>query len=99
MNTPEIKQFIRENSSLFWSVKESEKENISQETIVEAILNFGNEKSVKKLFDLLGIDNVARIFFRQTHKVGIAAKRINYFPRTAHFFNLYFQRHVSGYSF
>ncbi len=98
MNSPEIKQFIRENSSLFWYIKESEKENISYETLVEAILNYGDEKSVKKLFNLLGIENAAKIFYKQTHKEGIAAKRLNYFPRTAHFFNLYFKRHVPGYS-
>lgn len=28
-NTPQIKQFIKENSSLFWYTPESEKENIS----------------------------------------------------------------------
>lgn len=99
MNSPEIKQFIRENSSLFWYIKESEKENISHEVLVEFILNYGDEKSVKKLFDLLGIEKVAEVFYKQTHKTGIAEKRINYFPRVVNFFNLYFKRHVSGYSF
>jgi hypothetical protein len=63
-NSPEIKQFIKENSSLFWYFKEEEKENIDHEILVEFILNFGDEKSVKKLFDLLGIDYVADIFYK-----------------------------------
>ena len=99
MNSPEIKQFIRENSSLFWYIPEKEKENISQELLVETILNYGDEKSMKKLFCFLGTEKVADVFYRQTHKNGIAAKRVNYFPRVIHFFNLYFKRHVPGYSF
>ncbi len=99
MNSPEIKQFIKENSSLFWYIKESDKENISHETLVEFILNYGDLSAVKKLFELMGIENVSKIFYRQTHKEGIAAKRINYFPLVLNFFDLYFKRHVpSSYS-
>lgn len=94
-NSPEIKQFIRENASLFWYIREDAKESISHEVLVEFILNYGDEKSVKKLFDLLGVEKVAEIFYKQTHKENpIASKRINYFPRTLHFFKLYFQRNV-----
>lgn len=88
-NTPEIKTFIKENSSLFWYIKEEEKENISIEFLIETILNYGDEKSVKKLFDLVGINKVAEIFYRQTSR-----KRVNYQKRTVHFFNLYFKRHA-----
>ena len=69
----EIKNFIMENSSLFWWIKPEEKLNISINAIIEAVLNFGNEKSVKKLFDLIGINKVAEIFYRQ-----ISGKRSNY---------------------
>lgn len=50
-HNPKIKQFIRENSALFWWIKPEEKMNISINALVEAVLNYGNEKSVKKLFD------------------------------------------------
>jgi len=88
-NTPGIKTFIKENSSLFWYIKEEEKQNISIEFLIETILNFGDEKSVKKLFDLVGINKVAEIFYKQT-----SGKRVNYHKRTVHFFNLYFKRHA-----
>jgi len=55
MNNPEIKQFIKENSSLFWWIKEDAKENISINLLVEIILNYGDLESVKKLFSLIGI--------------------------------------------
>ena len=90
-NSPEIKQFIRENASLLWYIRDDAKENISHEILVESILNYGDEKSVKKLFDLLGTEKVAEIFYRQTSSI-----RINYFPRTVHFFKLYFKRNVSS---
>ena len=89
MHPPEIKEFIRENSSLFWWIKEEEKENISIEFLVEMILNYGNEKNIKKLFDLVGIERVANIFYNQ-----IAKKRVNYRTRTINFFTLYFKRNA-----
>jgi hypothetical protein len=89
MNNPEIREFIRENSHLFWWIKPEERENADIAFLVEAILNCGNEKSVKKLFELVGIKKVAEIFYRQT-----AGPRTNYHPRTAHYFKLYFQRYA-----
>ena len=89
MNSPEIKQFIRENSPLFWYTPDNKKENISHEFLVEMILNYGDMKSVKKLFDLLGLDYVADIFYKQTNR-----ERVNYFPMNVHYFTLYFNKHV-----
>jgi len=85
----DIKHFIRENEALFWGVKPDERENISLNVLVETILNYGNEKRVKTLFDLIGVKTVADIFFRQ-----ISGKRSNYHQRTKHFFRLYFKRHA-----
>ena len=93
MNSPELKAFIRENSHLFWWIKPEEKEHIDVNFLVEAVLNYGNEHSVKKLFELLGLQQVAEIFFRQISRV-----RVNYHPRTIHYFTLYFQRHAQTYS-
>ncbi len=84
-----IRDLINENSSLFWYIPEQEKENISPELLVETILNYGNEKSARKLFDLMGINEVADIFYKH-----ISGKRVNYFPQVINFFNLYFQRHA-----
>ena len=88
-NSPEIKKFIKENSDLFWYIPDEKKADISHEVLVEFILNYGNEKSVKKLFHLLGIDSVADIFRKQTNR-----GRVNYFPQVINFFNLYFNRHA-----
>lgn len=84
-----IRDFIKEKSALFWYVQETEKENLSVESVVETILNYGDEKDVKRLFDLVGIKHVAKIFYRQTNR-----PRVNYFPQVINFFNHYFIRHA-----
>ncbi len=90
-NDKEIKKFIREHSSFFWYVKDDAKEKISMEFLVETILSYGNGSDVKRLFELIGVEQAAQIFYRQ-----ISRKRINYRPRTMHYFKLYFDRHVQG---
>jgi hypothetical protein len=85
----EIKQFIQENSSLLWSISPEERTKISVNALVEAVLNYGNEKNVKRLFDLIGIKKAAQIFYQQ-----ISGNRPNYNKRTKHFFQLYFKRHA-----
>ncbi len=84
-----IREFIKENSALFWYIKEEDKENINLNLLVETILHYGNEKSVKTLFNLVGLQKVAEIFYKQT-----SGRRVNYPPRTVHFFDLYFKRHA-----
>ena len=84
-----IKKFKKENSDLFWYIKPESRENISDKFLVEAILNYGEFRTVKKLFDLLGKEKVSRIFFEQSGKA-----RHNYLKLVKHYFTLYFNRNV-----
>ena len=84
--TPMIKR-------LFWWVPEKEMASLSHDAIVESVLSNGNEDTVRQLFDYYGIEKVAEIFNRQT-----SGRRINYRPRTVHFFRQYFHRHAQKYS-
>ncbi|HYV91702.1 MAG TPA: hypothetical protein VE978_07965 [Chitinophagales bacterium] len=93
-NSAKVKEFIRKNADLFWYIRPDAKENISHEVLVEFILNYGNEKMVKELLELLGVKHVAKIFREQT----APGRRINYFPLTKNFFELYFNRHAPQYS-
>jgi len=86
---PEIMKLIDENRSLFWWIKPEKRKDISINALVEAILNYGDEKSVKRLFDLMGTKTVADIFHRQ-----VSGTRTNYHRRTKHFFQMYFKRHA-----
>jgi hypothetical protein len=92
MNSPEIKEFIRENSHLFWYIPEDKKEEISSDYLVETILNYGDINAVKKLFTLLGIKNVTKIFF---DSINISERRKNNFHElTINYFTLFFKRHA-----
>jgi len=89
LKSNKLADFIKENSHLFWSIPESQKMNISTESLVENILNYGDEESIIKLFELVGSEKVANIFFHQ-----INSNRTNYYPQVKNFFTLYFNRHV-----
>jgi len=92
MNSPEIKAFIRENSHLFWYTPEDKKEEINHEFLVETILNYGDIKAVKKMLDLLGIKNVAKIFF---NSINLSDRRKgNFHELTVNYFTLFFKRHA-----
>jgi hypothetical protein len=88
-HSPELKAFIQEHGYLWWWMPEEKKKRLSLNSIVEAVLNHGTEKSVKRLLELIGTKRVSDIFFQQ-----ISGRRNNYHKRTLHFFKLYFQRHA-----
>jgi len=92
MNSPEIKAFICENSSLFWYIPEDKKEAISQELLVETILNYGDMKAVLKLFHLMGIKKVSNLFF---DSIAISKRRKkNYQELTINYFTLIFKKYA-----
>jgi hypothetical protein len=84
--------FIRQHRPLFWSVGDNNLSNISDELLVENILNYGSLDDVRELIHLLGLVPTATIF----RKTIVNRARHNYFPEVANFFTLYFNRHVSG---
>lgn len=85
----EINDFIKDHSNLFWYVPDEKKEYISINLLLETILNYGDQKSVKTLFELIGIKKASEIFNMQ-----ISNKRDNYFAPVKNFFQLYFNRHA-----
>ena len=87
--------YIRHRRPLFWSVSDDRLSDISDELLVEIILNYGTLDDVRELINLLGLRQVAAIFYKTT----VNRNRSNYFPEVANFFNLYFKRHASGDTF
>ena len=84
--------FISNRRPLFWSVSDDKLSGISDELLVETILNYGTLDDVRELINLLGLKQVAAIFYKTT----VNRTRHNYFPEVANFFNLYFKRHAPG---
>jgi hypothetical protein len=89
-----LKEFIKKNSDLFWWIPENKKTDLSNEAVVEAIMNYGNEEQVRELFDILGEKSISKIFKNSIKK----SSRSNFFPEVQNFFNLYFTKYVQGYS-
>jgi hypothetical protein len=85
----ELQQFILENANLFWWVPENKLQDLTAESLVEGVLNFGDIQSVKKLFAIFSVHRVAEIFYQQLKR-----KRHNYYPQTKHYFTLYFQKYA-----
>jgi len=88
-HSPEIKAFIREHSVLFWYTPEDKKEEISEELLVEMILNYGDLDAILTLIELMGIKKVSSVFFNAKGR-----KKLNYFPEIYHFFSLFFTRYA-----
>lgn len=92
MNSPEIKQFIRDHSHLFWYTPDDRKEDISEEFLVETILNYGDLNAVIRLFDLMGIRKVAGIFF---NTINLSDRRKgNYQELTINYFTQVFRKYA-----
>ena len=82
-----IQDFIKERSYLVWGTRNYK--NLSEEAVVESVLNYGDFDDVKKMFAILGIKKAAGIFKKQ-----ISQKRNNYRPKIKNYFNLYFKKYA-----
>jgi hypothetical protein len=89
MNSPDLKQFIHEHSSLFWYTPEDQKEEISHEFLIETILNYGNLDDIRQLIKLMGIERLSEVFFSVQGR-----KKLNYYPEIYHFFSLVFKKYA-----
>lgn len=78
---------IKHKPYLIWST--TNYDNLSDEAVVEAVLNFGDWEDVQKLFKIIGIKKAARIFKKQT-----SGQRSNYHDKTKNYFTHYFAHHA-----
>ncbi len=89
MYTPEIEEFIRLHSNLFWYTPEEKKTSVSAELLVETILNYGTLSDFKKMEQLMGLKVIADIFFNMEGR-----KKMNYFPEIYNLFYLYLKKNA-----
>jgi hypothetical protein len=82
-----IEDFAKKRPHLFWYIQDFE--SLSEEAIVEAVLNLGNWKDTQELIAILGIKKIALIFKNKT-----AQKRNNYRPEIKNYFTLYFEKYA-----
>ena len=78
---------IKQKPYLIWYTKNYD--GLSEEAVVEAVLNYGDFDDVQKIIQILGIKKVAAIFSKQA-----ARPRCNYDQKIKHYFSLYFAKHA-----
>ena len=82
-----VGDFVKKRKHLFWSTRNYN--GLSTGAVVEAVLNYGDMDDVRALIALLGIREVARIFYEHTNR-----PRVNYDPKIIHYFSLFFQKYA-----
>ncbi len=87
-----ISDFVKKRKYLFWSTKNYD--GLSNEAVVEAVLNYGDWDDVQTLIKILGVQKTAQIFRHKStpDKFG----RENYRPEIKHYFNLYFNKYTNA---
>ncbi len=89
MNSPEVKEFIRQHSDLFWYTPADKKEDIGPELLLETILNYGTLDDIRSLLKIWGIGEAAKVFYSAEGR-----KKLNYFPEIYNYFSLYFKKYA-----
>jgi len=89
MRSEALKAYIRKRGELFWYSPEDKGETVSDELLVEHILNYGTMEDVQELFRVMGLQRVAEVFRGMTGR-----KVLNFFPEIWNFFNLVFTRYA-----
>ncbi|MDP2693153.1 MAG: hypothetical protein Q8O88_05980 [bacterium] len=82
-----IQQFIKKRPYLVWYVQDPAK--LSNEAIVEAVLNYGDFDDVKKMIKILGIKKTAMIFNKKNRQ-----PRNNFNPKISNYFKLFFEHYA-----
>lgn len=78
---------IQKKPGLIWYTKNYD--GLSDEAVVEAVLNYGDMDDVRKLMQIVGIKKVADIFRENAFR-----QRTNYRPEIKNYFRLYFGRYA-----
>jgi len=92
MRTLEVKKFIEDRQNLFWYSAAPKCEMVSDELLVEIILNYGTMDDIRGLFAVMGIRNVSKIFFDSINKS--ERRKDNYHELTLNYFTLLFNRYA-----
>lgn len=82
-----VQDMIRRKPYLAWYV--ADPGELSDESVLEHVLNYGNWDDVQEYIKLKGMAETARLFGATSRK-----QRVNYRPEIAYYFKLYFKAHV-----
>jgi hypothetical protein len=89
MRDEATKDYIRRHGELFWYSPGDKGETVSDELLVEHILNYGTMDDVQELFRVLGLQRTAEVFRGMKGR-----KKLNFFPEIWNYFKLLFARYA-----
>ena len=92
MRPQAVKDYIDRHQELFWYTPAPKSEKVSDDLLVETILNYGTTDDVRELFQVVGIREVAQIFFSAIAQS--ERRKNNYFELTVNYFTLLFNRYA-----
>ena len=92
MRTQVVKDYIDRHQELFWYSPSPKSEKVSDDLLVETILNYGTMNDVRELFKIMGIQKVAKLFFDAISQS--ERRKNNYFELTENYFTLLFNKYV-----
>jgi len=78
-----LQKFAAKKPLIFWSTRNYR--NLSDEAIVEGVLEYGDFDDIKKVISILGRNKTAEIFNNK-----IKSDRHNFDPKIENYFKLYF---------
>ncbi|MBQ9430632.1 MAG: hypothetical protein IJU44_03685 [Kiritimatiellae bacterium] len=81
--------FINEHRALFWYTPENAKLDISDDLLVETVLNYGTLDDFRELMRAITPEHLARVFFSATGR-----KAGNYYPEIRNFFSLVLKKYA-----
>ncbi len=82
-----VNNIIKNKPYLAWYVKDPDK--LSEESVLEHVLNYGNWEDVKQFIKIRGLTETAILFNKS-----LEGKRTNYSPAIKSYFYRYFNNHV-----
>jgi hypothetical protein len=92
MRDPKLTEFILQHSNLFWYTPQEKKAEISDEFLVETILNYGDKDTFIQLIQIMGKQKVANLFFKSIKES--ERRKGNYSELTIHFFTHVFKEYA-----
>jgi len=87
-----LHEYIDRRAALFWYTPKDKLHDISDNLLVETILNYGTMDDVRELFRLIGIKTAAEIFFSSINTS--ERRKNNYFEPVINYFTLYFNQYA-----
>lgn len=79
--------FIERNKHLFWYTPENKKASISDELLLENVINYCDLNTIRELFAIWGLKKAKHVFEGMNDR-----KARNLYPEIYHFFSEYFKR-------